>query len=427
MIKKLPKSRIEFEVSVPWKEWEKYLDKAAEEISEEIKFPGFRPGKAPRKMVEQKVGQGTLFNNAAEKAVQKSYVDFALKEKLDVLGQPEVEIEEIKEGEDLKYKVRVAVMPEAEIKDEYKKEIKKINEEYSQKTAEAKEEDLALELEKLANSRVKLVTVRREARKNDSAEVDFQVLVDGVPIENGTSKNHPVVIGKDVFIPGFEDNLIGMQEGEEKEFELEFPKDYHQKNLAGRKATFKVKMNLVQERQTPEINDDFAKSLGNFENLEALKKSIKDGMEEEQKHKLHDEKINAYVEKIIDNTEADLPEVLVHQEIHQMLQEFEYQLQTMGMDLEQYLAQLKKDAEELEKDWEPQAEKRVKSALALKKIAKLEDIRIESKEIEDEMNKTMQYYRNVKDMEKNIDMERLYNYTKGVLENQKVFELLEKI
>ena len=427
MIKKLPKSRIEFEVSVPWKEWEKYLDKAAEEISEEIKFPGFRPGKAPRKMVERKVGQGTLFNNAAEKAVQKSYVDFALKEKLDVLGQPEVEIEEIKEGEDLKYKVRVAVMPEAEIKDEYKKEIKKINEEYSQKTAEAKEEDLVLELEKLANSRVKLVTVQREARKNDSAEIDFQVLVDGVPIENGTSKNHPVVIGKDVFIPGFEDNLVGMKEGEEKEFELEFPKDYHQKNLAGRKATFKVKMNLVQERQTPEINDDFAKSLGNFENLEALKKSIKDGMEEEQKHKLHDEKINAYVEKIIDNTEADLPEVLVHQEIHQMLQEFEYQLQTMGMDLEQYLAQLKKDAEELEKDWEPQAEKRVKSALALKKIAKLEDIRIESKEIEDEMNKTMQYYRNVKDMEKNIDMERLYNYTKGVLENQKVFELLEKI
>ncbi len=427
MIKKLSKSRIEFEVAVPWKDWEKYLDKAAEEISEEIKFPGFRPGKAPRKMVEQKVGQGALFNNAAEKAVQKSYVDFAMKEKLDVLGQPEVEIEEIKEGEDLKYKVKVAVMPEAEIKNDYKKEIKKINEEFSKKTAEVKDEDLALELEKLANGRVKLATVRREARKNDSVEIDFQVLADGVPIENGTSKNHPVVIGKGVFIPGFEDNLIGMKEGEEKEIELEFPKDYHQKNLAGRKAVFKVKMNLVQERQTPEINDDFAKSLGNFENLDALKKSIKDGMEEEQKHKLHDERLNAFVEKIIDSTEADLPEVLVHQEIHQMLQEFEYQLQTMGMNLDQYLSQLKKDAEELEKDWEPQAEKRVKSALALKKIAQLEEIKVDSKEVEDEMNKTMQYYKNVKDMEKNIDMERLYNYTKGNLENQKVFEFLEKL
>jgi len=427
MIKKLPKSQVEFEISIPWEKWEKYLGKAASEISEEIKIPGFRPGKAPKKMVEQKVGIGALLNNAAEKAVEKSYVDFIVAEKLEVLGNPEIKVEELTEGKDLLFKARVAVMPEAKIKDGYKKEIKKINEECGKKTVEIKDEELALELEKLANSRVKLVTVNREAEKNNSVEVDFSVLIGGVPIENGTSKNHPLIIGREVFIPGFEANLIGMKAGEEKEFELEFPKDYHKKDLAGKLAIFKVAMKLVQERQTPEINDDFAKSLGEFENLEALKKNIREGMEHEAKHKNEDEKKAKYVEAIISNTETDLPEVMVKKEVEQMLNEFEYQVQSMGMNLDQYLEKIKKDKKELEKDWESQAEKRVKSALALKEIAKLEEIKIEAPEIEAEMNKTLSYYKNVKDIEKNIDMERLYNYTKGILENDAVFKILEKI
>jgi trigger factor len=427
MIKKLPKSRIEIKISVPSAQWEKYLDVSAAEISKEFKIEGFRPGKAPRKMVEQKVGKGVVLNNAAEKAVKKSYVDFVVAEKLEVIGQPEVEIEKIEEGKDLEFVARVAVMPGIEIKNSYKKDIKKINEEFKDKTPEVSEDELQLELDKLANSRVKLVTVNREARNNDSVEIDFRVLVSGVPIEGGTSKNHPMIIGKGVFIPGFEENLIGMKENEEKEFELEFPKEYHKKDLAGKMATFQVKVKLVQERQTPEVDDDFAKSLGKFENLEALKKNIQEGMAKENQQKLKEQKRNEYIEKIIENSTVDLPEVLVHQEIHQMLHEFEQQLQMMGMNLVQYLGQLKKDKKELEKDWEPQAEKRVKSALALKEIAKLEEISLDSKEIEEEMNKTMQYYKNVKNMEKNIDMERLYNYTKGMLENEKVFEFLDRL
>jgi len=427
-IKKLKNSQIEFKINVAWEKWENYLDKAAEEISQEIKIDGFRPGKAPRKLIAEKVGMGMLLNNAAEKAVKKSYVDFVLKNKLDVIGTPEIKIEKLEEGKDLEYFARVAVIPEVKIKDEYKKEIKKINGEYKDKKVEIKGEELDLELEKLANSRVKLVTVRREAQKNDSVEIDFQVLVSNVPIENGTSKNHPMVIGKGVFIPGFEENLIGMKEGDEKEFELSFPNDYHKKDLAGKPATFKVKMNLVQERQTPEINDGFAKSLGSFENLEALKKNIQEGMEHEGEHKMKKEKHGKYIEKIIENLEAEIPQVLIDGEIKQMLNEFEYQIQSMGIpSLDDYLSKIKKDKKDLEKDWLPQAEKRVKSALALKEIAKLEEVKIDSKEIEAEMNKTLAYYKNVKDMEKNIDMERLYNYTKGVMENEKVFELLEKL
>ncbi|HEX7586429.1 MAG TPA: trigger factor, partial [Patescibacteria group bacterium] len=315
MIKKLSKSRIEFKVSVPWAEWKKYLDQAAEEASKEIKIPGFRPGKAPRKMVAQKVGSTVLLNSAAEIAVQKSYIDYVTKEKLEVIGSPEIELQTVAEGKDLEYVARAAVMPKIAVDEKYKKAIGKINQEYKDKKAEISEEELQLELEKLVNSRAKLVTVRRGAQKNDSVEVDFAVFVGGVPIENGRSLNHPVVIGKGVFIPGFEDNLVDMQEGEENEFELEFPADYHNQNLKGKKATFKVKVNLVQERQVPEINDEFAKSLGNFEDLEALKKNMREGMEHEQAHKMNESKRNEYVEKLIENTEVEIPEISIHEEI----------------------------------------------------------------------------------------------------------------
>ncbi|MDP1883771.1 MAG: trigger factor [Candidatus Moranbacteria bacterium] len=427
MIKKLPKSLVEFEVTIAWADWEKYLDQAAAEVSEEIKIPGFRPGKAPRNLVEQKVGVGVLLNNAAEKAVQKSYASFVTQEKLDVIGSPKVEVEELAAEKDLTYKVTVAVMPAVAVKDGYKKEIKKINEEFAKKPVEATEEEIKNELDQLANSRVKLVTVNRAVAKNDSAEVDFSVSVDGKVIEGGESKNHPLVIGNNVFIPGFEDNLIGMQAGEEKEFELAFPADYHKKDLAGKNATFKVKVNLVQERQTPAVDDDFAKSLGSFENLEALKKNMKEGIEHENQHKLGEERRTRYLDKIVENVEADLPEVLVEEETKKMLLEFEQQVRSMGMELDQYLAQLKKEKSDLEKDWQPQAVKRVKSALALKEIVKSEEIKIDAAEIEAEMNKTVQYYKNVKDFDKNIDMERLYSYTKGVLENEAVFKMLEKI
>lgn len=427
MIKKLPKSVIEFEITVAWADWAKYLDQAASEVSEEIKIPGFRPGKAPRNLIEQKVGAGVLLNNAAEKAVQKSYVDFIVKEKLDVIGNPEVEIKEIVADKDLVYMARVAVVPTATLDESYKKEIKKINTAFTDKSTQPSDEEVAKELEQLANSRVKLVTVARAIAEQDSAEIDFAVLVEGVPIEGGTSKKHSLIIGKGVFIPGFEENLIGMKEGEEKEFELSFPKEYHKKDLAGKLATFKVKVNLVQERQTPELNDDFAKSLGNFEKLEDLKKNLQEGMEKENISKLKEEKRTQYLEKIVEKLEVELPEVMVKEETKKMLLEFEQQTQSMGMNIDQYLAHLKKEKKDLEKDWAPQAEKRVKSSLALSEIVKLEEIKIDATEIEAEMNKTVQYYKNVKDFDKNIDMERLYSYTKGILENEEVFKMLEKI
>ncbi len=426
-IKKLPKSQLELTISVSWDVWKKYLATAVKEASKEIKIAGFRPGKAPKNLVEQKVGKAVLLNNSAEKAIKKSYADYILKEKLEVIGSPKIDLISNEEGKDLKYKVIISVMPGIKIESSYQKAMKKINEEFNQKSFKIEDKELDLELEKLANSRVKLVTVNREARKNDSVEIDFSVLREGVPIENGTSKKHPLIIGKGVFIPGFEEKIIGMKAGEEKEFNLSFPSEYHQKDLAGKPATFKVKMGLVQERQIPEINDDFAKSLGKFEKVDALKKSLREGMEHENKRKIKEEKRSKYLEEIVNHCQVELPEILVTEEIEKMIGELEYQIQASGMNIDQYLAQIKKTKEELKKEWEPQAKKRVISALALSEIAKEQDIKIENSEVEAEMNKTLNHYKGVKDIKKNIDMKRLYSYSKSLLENEKVFEWLEKL
>lgn len=427
MIKNLPNSEIEISLSVIWDNWKKHLDQAVREISQEMKIPGFRPGHAPRDLVEKKVGQATILNKAAFLAIEKSYPDFAKKEKLEVIGKPEVTIDRLKEGENLEFKIRVAVMPEIKVKDSYKKEIKTVNENFGKKDFSVKEEEIKLELEKLANSRVKLVTIRREARKNDSLEIDFEVKVDGKLVENGSSKNHALVIGKGVFIPGFEDNLIGTREGEEKEFDLNFPESYFKKDLAGKSGHFKVKVNLVQERQAPEINDEFAASLGNFKDLEALKANLRKGLEHEREHAAQNSRRGEYLKKITQNLEADIPVVLVEEEAKRMMSEFEMQVQSMGMELEKYLEMIKKSREELTGTWKLQAQDRIKGRLALKEIVKLEKLEVGEKEIEEEMNRTLQYYKDVKNAKKNIDLEKLYLYAKDVLENEKVFEMLEKL
>lgn len=435
-IKKLPKSEIEIKVSVPWDEWKKYLDQATSDLSKDVKIPGFRPGKAPKSMVEQKVGKGNILQEAAEKAIQKTYADILAEGIIDAIGAPKAEILKLAEVNDLEYKLVTAVIPEVKIKS-WKDEIKKINKKLKDVKAEVKDEDIDKEIKKIAESRAIFITVNREAKNNDSVSVDFKVLRSGVPIENGTSKNHTLILGKGVFIPGFEENILGMKENEEKKFTLKFPSKYHEKSLAGKEAEFEVKLNLVQERQIPEINDEFAASLGKFENLEILKKNIKEGMEKEKEIENKERRRSEFIEELIKLTETELPEILLKSELSKMFQEFEMQLSQMGMNLQDFLEKMsaqggsasggKKTIEDLEKEWAPQAEKRVKSALILEEIAKEQEIKVENEKVEKEMNKTIQYYKKEKDLEKNIDLGRLYEYTKGVLTNEKVFEYLESL
>jgi len=427
-IKNLPESQIELTVSVPWEEWKKFIDIAVADFSKEIKVEGFRAGKAPRNLIEQKVGAGVLLEEAANKAIRFFYGEIIKEKKLDVMGKPKATITKLAEKNDLEFTLVSAVVPVATLKS-WRDAVKKVNKTYAGKKAAVTDEDVAKEIQQIANSRVQLVTVEREAKDGDSVIVDFQVKRDGVPIEHGTSKNHPLVLGQGVFIPGFEEQVMGMKATEEKEFELTFPAEYHDKSIAGKPAQFLVKVNLVQERKTPEVSDEFARSLGKFEDLAALKKNVREGLLEEKEKDLKEKKRAEFIDVLISATVIELPEILVHEELHKMLNEFEMQLEGMGMGmtLESYLGQMKKTKDDIEKEWEPQAEKRVKAALALEEVAKEQEIEIPSEEIEAEMNKLMAQYKDIKDVEKNIDLGRLYNYIKGTKQNEKVFEILEKL
>jgi len=422
-IKKLPKSQMEFSITVPAADFEKFLDEAAEHISEGMKIDGFRTGKAPRSVVEQNTSPEKVLAHGAEHAIKKTYVDAIVTNRIDAIGEPKITITKIARGNDLEFKAVVAVMPEIKLSN-YRKDIKSVK---KPETDKVTDEQIQKELETLQNSRAKLVTVSRVAGNGDRVEIDFEAYVDGKLIEGGKAERHPLTIGESYFIPGFEDNLIGMKEKDEKEFDLNFPKNYHQKELAGKPARFKVKMSLVQKKELPKIDDEFAKSLGSFENLEALKKSIREGIGVEQKKKSEEKWRTEAIEKIASESEIDLPEVLIEQELEKMMAEFEQNIAQMGLKLETYLENIKKSKSEITKGWRETAEKRVRAALVLREIAAAEKIEVPADEIEKEMNTVMAYYKSVPDMEKNVDMERLYNYTKGALTNEKVFHFLASL
>jgi len=422
-IKKLLKSQVELQISVPAAEFEKFINMAAEELSKELKIDGFRPGKAPRDIVEQKVGAEKVLAHGAERAIKKTYADAIISNKVDAVGEPKITITKIAKGNDLEYKAVVGIMPDIKLAN-YRKDVKSIT---KIKPEKAKDDQIQKELENLRRSRAKLITVSREAKKGDRVEIDFEVSVGGKLIDGGTAKKHPLTIGENYFIPGFEDNLIGMKEKDEKKFNLEFPKEYHQKELAGKPVAFRVKMSLVQEKDLPKIDDEFAKSLGNFENLEALEKSLAAGIELEQEKRNNEKWCTETIEKIAAGSQIELPDILIEQELDKMMAEFEQNIASMGLKLETYLENIKKSRSEITKGWKEAAEKRVRAALVLREIANVEEIEAPAAEIEEEMNRVMAYYKSMPDMEKSLDMERLYNYTKGILTNEKVFKFLESL
>lgn len=424
-VKKLKNSQVELSVVLPWEEWKDEMEHAAEALAKQIKVAGFRPGKAPRDVIEQRLGKGAILAEAVERAVSRSYGKALSQEKIGAIGHPEVKLGKFAEGAELEYGAVTAVMPEVKLKP-WRDAVKKANAKLKE-DASVEEKEVDEEIARIAEMRAKLVTVPREAKTGDSVLIDFEVKQDGVLIEGGKSENHPVVLGKGAFIPGFEEALAGMKEGEEKAFTLSFPKEYHAKHLAGKPAEFSVKVRAVQERQIPALDDAFAQSLGRFETLEQVKENIRKGMLEEKKAKRKEERRSAILDALVDRSDIEFPQVLVDEESHRMVHEFENQVKSMGMSFEDFLAQSKKTEEEMRKEWEPQAKKRLAANMLLIKVAEEEEVDVDTEEVEAEMNKALQYYKNVKDIEKNIDMPRLYAAVRGQMLNEKVFDLLEKL
>ncbi|RLC39663.1 MAG: trigger factor, partial [Candidatus Nealsonbacteria bacterium] len=265
-INNLSKSKIEIFFELSWQEFSPYLDKAVLEFSERMEFKGFRPGKVPREIVEKEIGQGKILEKAAELAIREKYPKIVIERNLEVIGAPEVEVLKLALKNPFIFRIKVNILPEILLPD-----YRKIARETPKKEIIVEEKEVEDTLKWLRNSRAKFKDLEREAKDGDLVEIEYQ----SPQIENGKVYQDRFFLGKGHFLAGFEDNLKGMKKGEEKEFEIDFPKDYYQEELRGKKAKFRVKIIKIQEVELPEINDNFARSLGRFENLESLKKNIK--------------------------------------------------------------------------------------------------------------------------------------------------------
>lgn len=303
----------------------------------------------------------------------------------------------------------------------------------TKKDLKVEEKEIESALKYIQNSRVKTITVNRPAEKGNRIEIDFEVRCGGVKVENGESKNHPLILGEGQFLPGFEKELEGMKAGGEKEFSIKVPADWADKRVADKNLDFKVKLNLVQERQLPELNDEFAVSLGKFKTFEEFKKSVVEGLKQE-KELMDKQRIRiSLIEQVANDSKIEVPKELADMELDNMINEFKLSITQFGLDFETYLMQIKSTLDELKNNWRAQAEKRAKIGLCIKAIADKEGIIPTTEEIEEKMNQELMRH-NVKVPPSGgipseggkIDLVALKEYTEGVIINEKVFELLER-
>ena len=368
-------------------EFEAAKDKAFKKTGKNITVPGFRKGKAPRKMIEKLYGEGVFFEeafniiypDAMEMAVEKSGIK--------PVGRADVDLGDPAEEGGLTIIAKVPVEPEVEL-GEYK------GIEVEKETVKVLQADVKAELNRMAQRNARTETVERKAKKNDTVDIDFEGFVDGVPFEGGKAEHHELTLGSGAFIPGFEDQLIGCKAGDEKDVVVTFPEEYHAKELAGKEATFKCKVHKVEETILPEIDDEFAKDVSDTcETLDDLKKEITERLKAERQEAAD----NAFEEKVldavIDGMKADIPAAMIDAQVDTIVQDFGYRLQMQGMGLEQYLKMTGTEMGAFRAMFKDQAERQVKTRLALQKVVELEGITVSDKELEEEYAKMADQYK----------------------------------
>ena len=368
-------------------EFEAAKDKAFKKTGKNITVPGFRKGKAPRKMIEKLYGEGVFFEEAFN-ILYPQAMDMAVeKSGIKMVGRADVDLGEPAEEGGLTIIAKVPVEPEVEL-GEYK------GIEVEKETVKVLQADVKAELNRMAQRNARTETVERKAKKNDTVDIDFEGFVDGVPFEGGKAEHHELTLGSGAFIPGFEDQLIGCKAGDEKDVVVTFPEEYHAKELAGKEATFKCKVHKVEETILPEIDDEFAKDVSDTcETLDDLKKEITERLKAERQEAAD----NAFEEKVldavIDGMKADIPAAMIDAQVDTIVQDFGYRLQMQGMGLEQYLKMTGTEMGAFRAMFQSQAERQVKTRLALQKVVELEGITVSDKELEEEYAKMAEQYK----------------------------------
>lgn len=385
-VDKQENSKVVLEFTMDKETFEKELDKAFHKNAKYFKVPGFRNGKVPRNIVEKVYGEGVLYETVIEDNVDDEYRKAVEDNKLEVVSKPELDVKQIGKGKDLIYTVTLFVKPEATVKKYKGLEVKKIDSKVSKK-----EVDAAIESDRQKNARVVSVD-DRDLQKDDISTIDFEGFVDGVAFEGGKAENFELTIGSGQFIPGFEDQLIGMKIGEEREINVTFPKEYHAENLAGKPAMFKVKLISIKSKILPELDDEFAKDVSEFETLADYRKDVEKKVKKQKQESAKNQKEIAVIDKLVENTEVVIPESMIDDEVESMSNQFASNLAYQGLDLKTYCMYMNTTEEEFKKNLRPEAEKNVKLKLALDAIEKLEEIKVEAKEIDEKIDELKKQY-----------------------------------
>ena len=385
-VDKQENSKVVLEFTMDKETFEKELDKAFHKNAKYFKVPGFRNGKVPRNVVEKVYGEGVLYETVIEDNVDDEYRKAVEDNKLEVVSKPELVVKQIGKDKDLIYTVTLFVKREATVKKYKGLEVKKIDSKVSKK-----EVDAAIESDRQKNARVVSVD-DRDLQKDDISTIDFEGFVDGVAFEGGKAENFELTIGSGQFIPGFEDQLIGMKIGEEKEINVTFPKEYHAENLAGKPAMFKVKLISIKSKILPELDDEFAKDVSEFETLADYRKDVEKKVKKQKEESAKNQKEIAVIDKLVENTEVVIPESMIDDEVESMSNQFASNLAYQGLDLKTYCMYMNTTEEEFKKNLRPEAEKNVKLKLALDAIEKLEDIKVEAKEIDEKIDELKKQY-----------------------------------
>ena len=411
------KNEKEILVKIEGKDWEDLLDKAFKKANKKAKIAGFRPGKAPKEVFIKHYGMESLYYEASNDAIEVAY-DKMLEENSDieVVAQPVVDMTSI--GEDgVEFKFILTLKPEVKL-GKYKG--LKAKKEKVKVTKEEVEESITHMREHYKENVLK----EGKIENGDVAVIDFEGFKDGVAFDGGKGENYSLEIGSNTFIPGFEEQLIGLQAGDEKDVELSFPEDYHAEDLKGQAVVFKVKVNEVKEIRIPELDEDFFNDLGmeGIDSKEALENQVKENIEVQKEKKAEDEWLNALLDEAASTMDVEIPEAMIHEDIHRMVHEYEQNLQMQGISLEQFFQFTGLTMDKLEEEYKEQATKRVTYRLMIEAIIKAENIEVSNEEMDEEVTKIADKYKMTKeDFFKNFGEEMVKYDLKG----KKVFDILK--
>ncbi len=412
------KNEVKLNFEIEAEKFEDAMKKVYTKNAKYFNIPGFRKGKAPMSIVEQYYGAEIFYEDAFNELVPEIYDEAIKSNNIEAVSRPDIDIKQMEKGKNLIFTAKVQTKPEVKLGKYKGIEIKKIEYNVSDK-------DIDQELNLMAEKNARLVTIEdRPVQKDDIAVIDFEGFLDGKPFEGGKAENHELTIGSNTFIPGFEDQVIGMKVEEEKDLNLKFPDEYFSKDLAGKDVVFKVKVNEIKKKELPKIDDEFAKDVNEFDTLEELKNSIKEKLENQNKERERIEKEDAAIEAVSEKAEVDIPSGMIETEVDNMMKDIEQRLMYQGLTLKQYTELTGKKETDIRKDFEEQANKNVKYRLVLEAVVKAENIDVDDKELEDRLKEMAKNYGQKE--EELLNNENVKKYTRDNMKVEKAIEFLVK-